>query len=100
MARLIPVNKGLYCGCCGEYFRTWEGYEDQDQDDGYGICKKCQGWIGERNRAEEDKMIATLRSGLNPENQAKFDEMDRDLQMAMVYQALEDGVMTIGFKLA
>ena len=39
----IRIGKGLQCGCCGDSFRVWEGYEDQDQDRGYGICMDCQG---------------------------------------------------------
>ena len=51
MARIIEAGKGLACGCCGSWFTTWEGYEDQDQDVGYGICKSCQGDAEERNKA-------------------------------------------------
>jgi hypothetical protein len=86
--------KTLTCGCCGCWFELWEGYEDQDQDEGFGICQPCQGSIGDRNEDEWDKGIAVLRSGLNEANQVKFDTFDRDFQKALVNKALDDKVLT------
>ncbi|MBY6212375.1 hypothetical protein KUV95_12520 [Microbulbifer agarilyticus] len=92
--RNIPVGTWLDCGCCGTWFETWEGYVDQDQDEGYGICRKCQGEIREHDEAEWDKAIATLREGLNDQNRAKFDAMPRIQQKAMVWDALDKGILT------
>jgi hypothetical protein len=39
---IIKQNTLITCGCCGLDFYTWHGYEDQDQDSGYGICSACQ----------------------------------------------------------
>jgi len=89
--KIIKLGTWLLCGCCGQDFKTWQGYKDQDQDTGYGICKSCQGEIEADNKVEQDKLIATMRSGLNPDNQAKYDAMDRDLQFAIAMQALDEG---------
>lgn len=94
----IRVGKGLTCGCCGEWFRTWEGYEDQDQDAGYGICKPCQASIKEHDEREWDKAIKTLADGLNPSNQMKFLQYDRDTQKAFVLKALDEGILTFQIK--
>lgn len=91
--RTIRTGKWLQCGCCGEDFQIWDGYKDQDQDNGFGICASCQGDIDARNEQEFDKAIEVLRSGLNETNRAKFDAMDRDLQKAVVWKALDDGVL-------
>lgn len=48
-------SKLLTCGCCGLLFKTWDGYEDQDQDVGFGICKECQD-IAEKREEEMVKM--------------------------------------------
>jgi len=90
----LKVGKRLRCGCCGSDFQVWKGYQDQDQDNGYGICKKCQGWIEELDNKEMDKAIKVISDGLKPANKAKFDAMERELQIALVNKALSDGVMT------
>jgi len=93
MARKIKVNKFLSCGCCGYGFRTWKGYVDQDQDNGYGICKECQGIIEKHNEAEWDKAIGVLRNGLNEKNREHFNGMERAMQKALVWKALDDGIL-------
>ena len=90
---IIKPNTLLRCGCCGDDFKTWEGYINQDQDKGYGICKRCQESIEKHDQEEMNKAINTLRNGLNEENRAKLDAMDRELQEAFVWQALEDDIM-------
>ena len=90
----IPVGKWLECGCCGSGFEVWAEYEDQDQDADYGICKSCQGVIDDHNEREWDKGIKALRDGLNGKNREKFDAMDRDSQKAVVWKALDDGVLS------
>ena len=96
-SRALRVGKWLDCGCCGTGFQIWEGYEDQDQDNGYGICQSCQGSIEEDNEREYDKVINCLRDGLNDENKTKLDAMTRDEQKMIAWQALNDG--TIKFSL-
>lgn len=91
--REIRVGKHLRCGCCGGGFQVWEGYIDQDQDNGFGICMECQGWIGEKNEDEWDKAIKVLNDGLNEKNRAKFEGYDREMQKAIVGKALEDGAL-------
>lgn len=90
----IRPGKHLVCGCCGINFVTWKGYVDQDQDKGYGICEKCQGWIEERDEQEWDKSIKVLREALNEDNRKQFDEMDRDTKKALVSKAILEGVIT------
>lgn len=94
----IKIGAQLMCGCCGQYFRVCPGYRDQDQDKGYGICQSCQAWIAEKDRAQEDRMLATLREGLNEANRARFDSMDRDLQLAFVGKAIEDGILSFSIR--
>ena len=100
MSNNIKVGTGLDCGCCGTWFETWLGYEDQDQDAGYGICQRCQGSIAEDNEKEWDKLISCLRSGLKPENQTEFDAMDRDTQKALAHKALDEGYITYSIERA
>ena len=88
------MSKHLSCGCCGEGFITWSGYKDQDQDRGYGICGSCQDDIEVRNEQEFDKAIAVLRDGLNDVNREKFIALDRERQKLLVWQALDDGMLT------
>lgn len=90
---LIKNQRYLSCGCCGQRFKTWEGYVDQDQDKGYGICKPCQSDVSDRNEAEFDKAIAIFRDALNEENRVRFDTFDRDTHKAIIWKALDDGIL-------
>ena len=89
---MIKIGKWLDCGCCGAAFQVWDGYEDQDQDLGYGICFECQGLADEKLSAMYDDMIKQISDALAPERKAKFDGFDRDLQIAFVNKALDDGL--------
>jgi hypothetical protein len=93
----IKIGKWLTCGCCGMDFKVWPEYADQDQDAGYGICMSCQGFAEEKEKEEMDKAIDLLLGALNEENSAKFAAMDRGLQEALVFKAIDDGV--IGFSI-
>ncbi len=95
---MIRVGMTLTCGCCGEYFAVWEGYEDQDQDRGWGICQSCQVDAGERNEAEFDKLIECLANGLNEENREKFLSFSRDNQKAFTMDALDKGIIKYSFR--
>ena len=90
MARIIKVGKWLDCGCCGEDFQVWDGYVDQDQDDGYGICQSCQEDIQERNDAEIDKIVVEISKGLSPESRenylAKPIEEQREFALACLHK--------------
>ncbi len=85
----------LRCGCCGTDFATWKNYQDQDQDEDYGICCSCQFDLHERNEAEYDQLIDTVKTGLTPENLAEFEAKDRDAQKSFAYHCLERGYITI-----
>lgn len=97
MPREIPVGKGLSCGCCGDWFETWEGYVDQDQDNGYGICKDCQEYIDAKNEKQYDDMIKQILEAVKPETaekmRAKIAE-DPDMKYAYVNGALDQGFFT------
>ncbi len=94
----IKTNMYLRCGCCGEDFKTWKGYSDQDQDDGYGICRKCQGGISEHDEAEWDKAIKVMEDSLNKDNLDVFHAMNREEQKDYVLEAIQDGVMEVVIK--
>ncbi len=91
------MAKNLSCGCCGCGFMTWEGYEDQDQDKGYGICKGCQEWHVELNNEQLDKVGATLREALNNANTVKWDGLDIETRRLLAMEAIEEGMVTWSF---
>ena len=97
MRDVIPAGRELHCSCCGSYFKTWEGYIDQDQDKGYGRCQSCLDWIAKREEAENKRLIAEgkklLAEALNPENREKFLAMTADEQEYLVREAVNDGVL-------
>ena len=79
MSRFIKVGKWLDCGCCGEDFQIWEGYVDQDQDDGYGICHECQEDINVRRQARYEEVST-----------AYLEIMDADSRNAFLQMPIED----------
>lgn len=90
-------RKTLDCGCCGAYFQTWEGYVDQDQDAGYGICKECQDMAEEMNNKQLDEIGDTIREALNEKNKAKWDGFSIDTRRLLALKAVEDGVVVFQF---
>ena len=66
------VKKLLICGCCGEYFNTWPAYVDQDQDEGYGICKGCQGLYEDHDRKQVEAAFKQIEQGVKPETLKKI----------------------------
>ena len=92
------IKPGIWldCGCCGLGFKTWQGYADQDQDAGYGICLSCQQEIGDRNEAEFDKMINVLKGGLEGEQLDKFNNLTREQQKGACLWALDKGILKFG----
>ena len=82
----------LSCGCCGHTFKTWEGYEDQDQDAGYGICRDCQESAELAYDAQMDNYIAKLAGAFEkPENKEKFLKFSREAQEGFVLKMVQDG---------
>lgn len=94
-------SETLTCGCCGEWFKTWEGYKDQDQDKGYWICQRCQDaeqkktdkrykdtfkliydWVSDKSRETIDK---------------KIKEVGKDYKIILVNIALEKWRIKRGF---
>ena len=90
--------KSLNCGCCGDWFETWKGYVDQDQDKGYGICKSCQDWIGEREKAEITAGINVIVNALKGDRKEKFLKMPFDKQRSILFKAIDDGLLTWSIK--
>jgi hypothetical protein len=86
-------NIGLRCGCCGSWFETWEGYVNQDQDKGYGICASCQEWIGKRDQQEWEKLRDKMAESLSETNRAKFLAMGEKLQQAFTAKAIDEGII-------
>jgi len=84
-------TKQLICGCCGQYFRTWESYKNQDQDAGYGICKSCQNNEGDKYIQEIEKGFNLILSTLKgKDNIKKANKMLFPEREAIVLQAWED----------
>ncbi len=91
------MAKNLSCGCCGCGFMTWKGYVDQDQDKGFGICRKCQDWHEELNNEQLDKIGATLREALNNANTVKWDGLDLETRRLLAMEAVSEGMVTWSF---
>ena len=90
-------TKTLSCGCCGMYFKTWEGYQDQDQDFGYGICRECQGEAIERNNDSLDSMASQIEEALNEKNKVKFNKLSVEEKRGFAVKALDEGLFTYSF---
>lgn len=87
-------SKNLDCGCCGAWFATWEGYIDQDQDKGFGICKSCQDDAEERNNEMLDESVQLMIDSLKPANAEKLKAMPLEEQRYIAAKAHEDGLFT------
>lgn len=87
-------SKTLICGCCGSYFSTWDWYQNQDQDTGYGICKSCQG-IEEDNYIQDiEKGFDLIYKSLTGERKKEAWKMLFPDREALVLQAREDGILS------
>ena len=95
--KTLRAGKNLDCGCCGEYFTTWKGYKDQDQDKGYGICRSCQADIEIKDHAEVVKLIDVVKIGLSATNLIKFENTTFEEQRAFAMRCLDKGYVTIKF---
>ena len=94
MTQEIRIGKCLQCGCCGNYFDVWAGYKDQDQDAGFGICKKCQGWIDQRNEDHWKKLEAKVANSLNEKNRARFLSFELGVRRGFILKMMDEGVIT------
>lgn len=94
MTQAITIGKCLTCGCCGNYFDVWAGYEDQDQDAGFGICKGCQEWIAERNEEQWQKIEDKVANALNEKNRAKFLSFELAVRRGFILKMMDAGVIT------
>jgi hypothetical protein len=93
-ANILEAGIWLACGCCGSGFPTWEGYEHQDQDSGYGICKGCQGSITEHDEEEWDKAFKTVCDGFKHQhNRDKFNALSRPEKKAMVNKMIDRKIL-------
>jgi len=84
----------LKCSCCGNYFNKWKGYQDQDQGDYFGICKKCQDWIEGDQNAKLDELCSQIWEGLSDKNRAKFDAMSIDERRAVATGLIYEGYVS------
>ena len=82
--------KNLKCGCCGIYFKTWDNYQDQDQDKGYGICEECQ----KRGQKRDNEIIREAFIGIynkcSKENKKILKKYDLEQKRQVVYKMLEN----------
>ena len=90
-------RKQLTCGCCGAYFHTWPEYIDQDQDKGYGTCRKCQEMIMAKNNAQLDDLRVKIRDCLSEKNRTKWDGYDLETQRLLAMKCIDDGMVTFSF---
>lgn len=94
----IKTNTGLLCGCCGSWFTTWKGYQDQDQDRGFGICESCQNLIRMKAVMELMEISAKVRENFkNPLNRFKWDYMELWERNHYINKMMDDGLITWKF---
>lgn len=89
-------SETLTCGCCWDWFSTWEWYVDQDQDKGYWICKKCQKAEQKRTDKFYDDTFEMIYNKVNDDTRAKFDARIKQLgkkkfKIILVNMALDKG---------
>ena len=88
-------KKHLTCGCCGTWFKTWHNYRDQDQDKGYGICKRCQVDDAWRDYEAMSNLMDRFADCLTTlTNRATWEGMDYPTREAIIYEAMHDGLIT------
>ncbi len=86
-------SKLLNCGCCGLLFKTWDGYQDQDQDVGFGICKECQDIAEKREDEFVEDAIKQMTPHMKPENQEKIKKMTKEQKHHLVSKMIDKGVL-------
>lgn len=89
-------SETLTCGCCWDWFSTWEWYVDQDQDKWYWICKKCQKAEQKRTDKFYDDTFEMIYNKVNDDTRAKFDARIKQLgkkkfKIILVNMALDKG---------
>lgn len=91
-------SKYLVCGCCGKGFNTWKGYQDQDQDTGFGICKTCQRDARIKERRFINETIERIKPNLSQENLDKINAMSNDEKKYVVMKLIDAGVLYFKIK--
>ena len=88
-------SKTLLCGHCSKYFSTWEGYKDQGQDKGYGICRDGQANDIRESRRHQDKISDKIMDAFeNPDHVKKFKDMPRWERQYFIEELEKDGIIT------
>ena len=90
----MRIGKVLECGNCGLSFKTWAGYEDQDQDKGFGRCEGCQNDLEEKSYGLMNQVIEAMRKAMTKENLVKFDELSDRRQQQIAHWAVEKKLIT------
>ena len=88
----------LKCGCCGESFKVWSDYTDQDQDEGFGICKQCQIDIEAKHNQDLDVAAMAIEKGLSGDRQQAFQSMSAESRRQFAGQAIADGILKVSFQ--
>lgn len=86
--------KHLICGSCGQYFKMWEGYIDQDQDKGFGICSRCQGEADIKEQVAFNKACMLVIGALKKyENREQFINMSKEEKYYVIHKLFESGTL-------
>lgn len=84
----------LVCGCCGDGFKTWDGYIDQDQDKGFGICRSCQSDAEDREQDAFLHACNLILSGLKKkENRDQFLRMSKEQKYYIIHKMFDRGIL-------
>jgi len=101
MGNILEAGISLTCGCCGTWFKTWKGYEDQGNDIGFGICTPCQEDQEADNKAHYDRMYNKILEAVQPDTRDKIEKaVAKDPKMKVVYvnMGMEQGWFEWGIK--
>lgn len=85
-------SQSLACWCCWCWFNTWEWYEDQDQDHGYWICKRCQDEEEKRNKRQYEDLFKQVIEWWNENTKNKIYDMIKK----MGYEKTKNIIVNMG----
>jgi hypothetical protein len=90
--------QGTKCGSCGGRVghRTPEKIREQDQDKGYGICKKCEEGIRICEEKVWDSWRKAVRDSLSDKNQKEWDKVEVEVQKAFILEQIDLGTLKMG----
>lgn len=81
----------LTCGTCGDGF---DGEQKPQQDEGYGTCPSCMGWLKNRNEQEWQRLEALVMSGLIDEkNRKKFMQISPAERRNIISKMIDKGIL-------